>query len=105
MRTTAPFHVSDVTRRSGVSIRTLHHYEAIGLLQPSARSDAGYRLYDARDLLRLQQILLRRALGMPLEEIRRSLDEPSFDYRSSLRAQREALPGSVVAGHGRRGVV
>lgn len=76
---------------TGVSVRALHHYDEIGLLRPSARSAKGYRLYDERDLLRLQQILVRRALGLSLDEIRRELDDPRFDLRAALVAQRLAL--------------
>jgi DNA-binding transcriptional MerR regulator len=83
--------VKELARLANVSVRTLHHYDEIGLLVPSRRSAAGYRKYDDRDLLRLQQILIRRELGMPLEEIRRSLDDPKFDPRQALLAQREQL--------------
>ncbi len=83
--------VSDVAEIAGVSVRTLHHYDEIELLVPRGRTEAGYRLYDDEDLLRLQQILLGRELGLTLEEIRRSLDEPSFDRRRALIAQRAEL--------------
>ncbi len=83
--------VSEVAEMAGVSVRTLHHYDEIELLVPRGRTDAGYRLYDDDDLLRLQQILLGRELGLTLEEIRRSLDEPSFDRRRALVAQRAEL--------------
>ena len=76
---------------TGVSIRTLHHYDAIGVLVPGARTAAGYRLYTDADLLRLQQILIGRELGLPLEEIRRSLDDPRYDRATALREQRERL--------------
>jgi DNA-binding transcriptional MerR regulator len=72
-------------------VRALHHYDEIGLLVPSGRSEAGYRLYDDGDLLRLQQILIGRELGMPLEEIKRSLDDPGFDRRAALERQRREL--------------
>jgi DNA-binding transcriptional MerR regulator len=85
------YQVKEVAALAGVSVRTLHHYDEIGLLAPGARTDAGYRLYDDEDLLRLQQILVGRALGWPLEEIRRSLDDPRFDRKASLREQRRAL--------------
>jgi MerR family transcriptional regulator, thiopeptide resistance regulator len=85
------YRVSEVARISGVTVRTLHHYDEIGLLVPMARSEAGYRLYDDGDLLRLQQILLGRELGLPLEEIRRSLDDPAFDHRKTLVGQRQQL--------------
>lgn len=83
--------VKELAELSGVSVRTLHHYDEIGLLVPKKRSQAGYRLYTRRDLLRLQQILLQRELGFSLEEIRRSLDDPQFDQRQALRMQRAEL--------------
>lgn len=83
--------VKELARLSGVSVRALHHYDEIGLLVPSARSDKGYRLYDDQDLLRLQQILIGRELGLSLEQIRRVLDEPGFDRRRALLEQREEL--------------
>jgi DNA-binding transcriptional MerR regulator len=85
------YQVNKVARLAGLSIRALHHYDSIGLLVPSARSDAGYRLYDDDDLLRLQQILIGRELGLSLEAIRRSLDDPAFDRRAALLAQRTQL--------------
>ena len=59
---------------AGISVRTLHHYDQIGLLKPSTRTEAGYRLYGTEDLLRLQQVLFYRELDFPLEEIRIILD-------------------------------
>lgn len=85
------YQVKDVATLTGVSVRTLHHYDAIGLLVPGARTAAGYRLYTDADLLRLQQILIGRELGLPLEAIRRSLDDPRFDRRAALLEQRERL--------------
>jgi DNA-binding transcriptional MerR regulator len=83
--------VKEVAALSGVTVRTLHHYDALGLLVPSARSAAGYRLYSDDDLLRLQQILIGRELGWSLEAIRHSLDDPRFDRRAALVAQRAEL--------------
>ncbi|HEX2873250.1 MAG TPA: MerR family transcriptional regulator [Polyangiaceae bacterium] len=83
--------VKEVAEIAGVSVRTLHHYDEIELLVPVGRTEAGYRLYDDDDLLRLQQILLGRELGLTLEEIRRSLTEPDFDRREALLAQRAEL--------------
>jgi DNA-binding transcriptional MerR regulator len=91
MKRRRTYRVGDVTRIAGISVRTLHHYDEIGLLVPTARSDAGYRLYDDEDLLRLQQILVSRELGLGLEEIRRSLDDPSFDRKRALLGQRAQL--------------
>jgi len=85
------YQVKDVAEIAGISVRTLHHYDEIGLLAPSARSDSGYRLYSDDDLLRLQQIMVNRELGLPLEEIRRLLDDPGFDRRQALVAQRAEL--------------
>jgi MerR family transcriptional regulator, thiopeptide resistance regulator len=89
--TFARYQVKDVARMSGVSVRTLHHYDEIGLLSPCGRTEAGYRLYSQDALLRLQQILIGRELGLSLEEIRRSIDDPAFDRRRALLAQREQL--------------
>jgi DNA-binding transcriptional MerR regulator len=88
------YRVKDVSRIAGVSIRTLHYYDEIGLLVPT-RTDSGYRLYTDNDLLRLQQILIGRELGLALEDIRRALDDPAFDLRQALLAQREQLEQRV----------
>ena len=85
------YRVADVARLSGLSIRALHHYDAIGLLVPTGRTEAGYRLYTDADLLRLQQVLIRRELGFPLDEIKRSLDDPRFNQRQALIEQRRRL--------------
>ena len=85
------YQVNEVARMAGVSVRTLHYYESIGLLSPTGRTARGYRRYDDDALLRLQQIVIGRELGLPLEEIRRSLDDPNFDRRRALRDQREQL--------------
>lgn len=83
--------VGAVARLAGVSIRTLHHYDEIGLLSPGDRSDAGYRQYTDRDLERLQQILLLRELGLGLDEVGRVLDDPGYDRLAALRSQRTQL--------------
>src|SRR5689334_1267275 len=85
------FRVHEVAALAGVSVRTLHHYDAIGLLVPVARTGSNARVYDGSSLERLQQILVGRALGLSLEDIRRSLDDPTFDRERSLRAQRRQL--------------
>jgi DNA-binding transcriptional MerR regulator len=91
MPTRRTYQVKEVAQLAGLTVRALHHYDSIGLLAPSARSAAGYRLYDDGDLLRLQQILIGRELGLSLEDIRRSLDDPRFDRREALLAQRAEL--------------
>ncbi len=83
--------VGQVAALAGVTVRTLHHYDRIGLLSPSRRSDGGYRLYDYGDLERLRQIRLFRELQFSLEAIGEMLDAPAFDRRSALVAQRELL--------------
>jgi DNA-binding transcriptional MerR regulator len=85
------YRVAEVAAIAGVTVRTLHHYDAIDLLTPSDRSRAGYRLYTDSDLLRLQQILIQRELGLPLEQIRRVLDDPAFNLQEALLAQKAAL--------------
>ena len=79
--------VKEVSRCSGVSVRTLHHYDAIGLLKPSRVTEAGYRLYDDAALERLQLILIYRELGLPLKEIGRLLDDGSPDRNWVLQHQ------------------
>ncbi len=73
---------------TGVTVRTLHHYDEIGLLAPSGRSEAGYRLYGYDDLTRLQEILVWRALGFSLTDIQAMLDDPAYDRIDALRRQR-----------------
>jgi MerR family transcriptional regulator, thiopeptide resistance regulator len=85
------YRVKEVAQITAISVRALHHYDEIRLLVPKARSRAGYRLYDDSDLLRLQQILIGRELGLSLEEIRCSLDDPRFDRKQALLTQRQLL--------------
>src|SRR5690606_29227657 len=85
------YQVKEVARMAGVSVRALHHYDEIGLLVPSSRSGAGYRLYNDDDLLRLQQIVIGRELGMVLEEIKRSFNDPNYDRRAALERQRREI--------------
>lgn len=94
------YRVAEVAAIAGVTVRTLHHYDALKLLVPSARSRAGYRLYTDADLLRLQQIVIQRELGLPLEQIRRALDDPSFDLRRALVDQKRALEARLSMTHG-----
>lgn len=91
MKVRGSYQVKELAEAAGVTVRTLHHYDAIGLLVPSGRTEAGYRLYTDADALRLQQILIGRELGLSLEDIRRMLDDPSFDRREALLRQRAEL--------------
>jgi DNA-binding transcriptional MerR regulator len=88
--------VGQVAKLAHVSVRTLHHYDELGLLTPTGRSDAGYRLYTMADLERLQQILLSKELGFALDEISELLADPAFDRRDTLLAQREAIAGQAA---------
>jgi len=89
--------IGDCARQSGVSIRTLHYYEEIGLLVPERRAN-GYRVYGPDDLLRLQQIRIQKSMGFPLETIRAGLDAPDFDYLSQLQDQKRHL-GQMIQTH------
>ena len=75
----------------GVSVRTLHHWDAIGLVRPSGRSWPGYRLYDAEDVARIHRVLVYRELGLALAQIGEILDDPSVDPREHLQRQRTLL--------------
>ena len=82
--------VGELAKLTGVTVRALHHYDEIGLVRPSQRTSAGHRLYDDRDVLRLQQVLLFRELGLPLDEIAAAIEEaPSRE--ELLRRHRDAL--------------
>jgi DNA-binding transcriptional MerR regulator len=85
------YSVGRVADLSRVTIRTLHHYDEIGLLSPGGRSDAGYRVYEDSDLERLQRILFYRELGFTLKEISTIIDDPDTDAMGHLRRQRRLL--------------
>ncbi|MFD8984038.1 MerR family transcriptional regulator [Streptomyces sp. NPDC059564] len=88
--------VGRVAGFAGVTVRTLHHYDEIGLLSPSGRSPAGHRRYDDADLDRLQRILFYRELGFPLEEVSVLLDDPESDPREHLRRQHALLSERIA---------
>lgn len=91
--------VSDVSKLSGVSVRTLHHYDEIGLLRPTRVTDAGYRLYDDKALERLQQILLFRELAFPLKEIKSILERTDYDKNLQielLKLKKEHLENLIA---------
>ncbi|SOE00142.1 MerR family transcriptional regulator [Blastococcus haudaquaticus] len=83
--------VGQVAALAGVTVRTLHHYDRIGLLSPSGRTATGYRQYSPSDLDRLHQVLLYRELGFPLEEVATLLDDPAADPEAHLRRQHRLL--------------
>lgn len=92
----ASWTVKQVAKLSGVSVRTLHHYDEVGLLKPACVGANGYRYYGREELLRLQQILFHRELGFSLDEIGRVLDADGFDRVAALKAHRAKLAGDVV---------
>lgn len=83
--------ISEVAKLTGVTVRTLHYYDEIGLLKPSQVTEAGYRVYDESDLAVLQQILFFRELDFPLEDIRKIMQHPAYEQESALRKQKELL--------------
>jgi MerR family transcriptional regulator, thiopeptide resistance regulator len=87
----ARYTVSEMAKLSGVSVRALHHYDDLGLLKPASLGANGYRYYGREELLRLQQILFHRELGLPLERIKALLDDPGFDRIAALKMHRGTL--------------
>ncbi|TDL31544.1 MerR family transcriptional regulator [Jeotgalibacillus sp. S-D1] len=86
-----PFKVKEVAEIVGISVRTLHHYDDIGLLMPDEISESGYRLYSDENLETLQQILFFRELDFPLKRIKEILTSPSFDREEALQLHRQML--------------
>ncbi len=86
-----PLSVGALAKLGGITVRTLHHYDELGLLTPSERTGAGYRAYSAGDVARLQRILFYRELELPLDRIRQLLDDPEADERDHLRRQHALL--------------
>jgi DNA-binding transcriptional MerR regulator len=85
------YKVSEFARKAGTTVRTLHHYDRLGLLRPGGRSRAGYRLYGERELARLQQIVTLKFIGLPLKAIKRLLERSDLDLAETLRLQRLLL--------------
>lgn len=83
--------INEVAKLTGVTIRTLHYYDEIGLLKPSQITEAGYRLYDENALSMLQQILFFKELDFPLNEIKEIMDNPEFDITEALQYHKELL--------------
>ncbi|QES49433.1 MerR family transcriptional regulator [Streptomyces venezuelae] len=90
------YSVGQVAGFAGVTVRTLHHYDGIGLLSPSGRSPAGHRRYEDADLDRLQRILFYRELGFPLDEVAVLLDDPDSDPQAHLRRQHALLSDRIA---------
>lgn len=88
--------IGELAVQAGVTVRTLHHYDRIGLLKPERHSSAGYRLYGEEDALRLQQILLYREMDLSLEAIGAILEAPGFDRLHALGEHRQELTSRIV---------
>jgi DNA-binding transcriptional MerR regulator len=88
--------VGELARRTGLTVRTLHHYDELGILSPRGRSAAGYRLYGEEDVARLLHVLLLRRLGLSLPQVRASLDDPARSLPSALREQAERLREQIA---------
>jgi len=93
---TESWKVGELAKRTGLTVRTLHYYDEIGLLSPSRRTDAGYRLYTPGDVARLQQITSLRSLGFPLDEIRDCLDRPDVSLRRVIELHIDRLREQVA---------
>jgi DNA-binding transcriptional MerR regulator len=85
------YRASEFAREAGVTVRALHHYDRLGLLKPSGRTRAGYRLYGERDFARLQQIVTLKFIGFPLKQIKDVLERGTPDLSTALRFQRIVL--------------
>jgi MerR family transcriptional regulator, thiopeptide resistance regulator len=94
---TRAFKVGELAGRTGLSVRTLHHYDEIGLLSPSRRTEAGHRIYSAGDVVRLQQIRSLRSLGFGLEEIRELLEAPGLSVWRTLELHMAGLKDQIRA--------
>jgi MerR family transcriptional regulator, thiopeptide resistance regulator len=88
--------VGELAKRTGLTIRSLHHYDEIGLVRPSRHSEAGYRLYSSADIARLQQVVSLRQLGFSLEEIRGCLEQPGFSPSELLYQHIDRLKEKIV---------
>src|SRR6202166_2660966 len=91
MRKSMAYPVKKLSELSGVTIRTLHFYEEIGLLKPAYHGSNGYRYYEEKELLQLQQILFFKELGFSLKQIQKVLGQGDFDKLSALYAHKKSL--------------
>lgn len=83
--------VGELAKLTGITVRTLHHYDQFGLLSPSMHSDAGHRLYTEADISKLQQIMSLKKLGFPLDQIKELIENPNYDPSEAIRMQLEHL--------------
>jgi DNA-binding transcriptional MerR regulator len=88
--------IGELARRTGLTVRTLHHYDEIGLLSPAERSDGGHRVYDVADVQRLYRIVSLRSLGFPLDAIAQALDSQTFDARGAVDDHLSRLEAQIA---------
>jgi DNA-binding transcriptional MerR regulator len=88
--------IGELARRTGLTVRTLHHYDEIGLLSPAQRSDGGHRVYDEADVQRLYRIVSLRSLGFPLDAIAQALDSHAFDPREAVEDHLRRLEAQIA---------
>jgi DNA-binding transcriptional MerR regulator/uncharacterized glyoxalase superfamily protein PhnB len=91
--------VGELARATGLTVRTLHYYDEIGLLTPSQRSAGGHRLYSGGDIHRLYRICLLRRVGVPLEQIARALDDPAWSLSAAMHRHLDEVENRLAAGH------
>jgi MerR family transcriptional regulator, thiopeptide resistance regulator len=89
--------IGDLAAKTGLSVRTLHYYEEIGLLSPSYRTEAGHRLYTPEDIAQLQRIVALKSLGFPLEEIKGALEKPEFSPQKIVEMQIEQVSETLTS--------
>ncbi len=90
------YRVAEFAKLAGVTVRTLQYYDRIDLLKPAASTEGGHRLYERRDLLRLQQILTLKWMGFKLDQIKELLDSPNYNLRTALHMQKAAIDGQLA---------
>jgi MerR family transcriptional regulator, thiopeptide resistance regulator len=88
--------IGELARRTGLTVRTLHHYDEIGLLSPAERSDGGHRVYDEADVQRLYRIVSLRSLGFPLDAIAQALDSQRFDPKAAVDDHLRRLEAQIA---------
>ena len=88
--------IGELARRTGLTVRTLHHYDEIGLLSPAERSDGGHRVYDEADVQRLYRIVSLRSLGFPLDAIAQALDSEAFDPKAAVDDHLRRLEAQIA---------
>ena len=89
------YKTGQLAKKAGVTVKTLHHYDKTGLLKPSGERESGHRLYLAKDVQRLSQIIVLKDMGLPLSDIRSLLDDESIDLMTTLKMHRDYIRSKV----------